>query len=75
MSHQRQFIRFLANHTEATGQQLRDVDEALSKVKALPWLQVLFTLLPFIMQIFSGQPIDFQALIAAILALLNPPKP
>lgn len=73
----RTFLNTLSTHTDATSQQIADVDAAMKKAMAagVPWLQILFTLLPFVLQIFTGGTIDIQALIAAILALITPPKP
>ena len=61
----------------ATLPQLVQVDDAVRKALAagIPWLQILFTILPFVLSIFTGGTIDIPGLIAAILALLNPPAP
>ena len=39
----------------------------------VPWAKIIVTILPFVMQILAGGKIDWQAIIAAILALINPP--
>ena len=54
-----------------------DVAAALDQVRAagIPCIQIALALMPFILSMLSGKPIDWQAAIAAILALLNPPAP
>lgn len=60
----------------ASPAQLVHVQSAIAKLGAtIPFWQILMTILPFILGIFTGQPIDFQALIAAILALNTPTPP
>lgn len=49
------------------------VDKALAA--GVPFLQIIMALLPFVLQILAGKPFDLQAIIAAILALFNPPAP
>ncbi len=48
------------------------VGDAIEQVRdaGVPWFQIVLAILPLI---FGGGSIDIQALIAAILALLNPP--
>ena len=50
------------------------VTEATAKATAagVPWGKILATILPFVMQIFSGGTVDWTAIIAAILALIKP---
>lgn len=73
----RRFINTLANHTEATPEQLGEVHAVIQKARAagIPWFQILLKLMPFIISIFTGGGVDIAAIIAAILALLNPPTP
>ncbi len=49
------------------------IDGAIKRARAagVPWLQIFAVLVPFIMQLFSGDKIDIQKIIEAILALLN----
>ncbi len=55
-------------------EEANNVTAALGRVVGtIPWLTILMAILPFILSIFSGKPIDIQALIAAILALLGKP--
>lgn len=48
------------------------VGDAVAKVQAagIPLLSIIATLLPIILGLFSGQKLDLQAIINAILALL-----
>lgn len=71
------FLKLLANHTDASPHDIVKVDEAIKQVLAgsIPWWQILMTIIPFILSIFSGGTVDIAALIAAIMALLNPPGP
>lgn len=48
------------------------VSDAIDDAKAagVPWLQILVTLLPFVLNLLSGGTFDLAALIAAILALI-----
>ena len=50
------------------------VAEATAKATAagVPWGKILAAILPFVMQIFSGGTVDWTAIIAAILALIQP---
>ena len=61
----------------ATPEQLVAVSQAATKVMTagIPWWQIFMTALSFILPIFTGGTIDIPGLIAAILALLNPPTP
>lgn len=61
----------------ATPAQLVEVDQAIAKVLAagIPWLQILMTIGSALLGMFMGTPINIPALIAAILALINPPAP
>lgn len=43
------------------------------RIKAIPWTQLLSILGPILNMIFAGNPIG--AIIAQILAILNPPAP
>lgn len=54
-----------------------DVASAVSQARAagIPFLQILLALLPIIASILGGGAINWQAIIAAILALFNPPVP
>lgn len=60
-----------------TNRVLSQPDIADAKRQALaagvPIWQIITAILPFVLQIISGKPIDIQAIIAAILALF--PKP
>ena len=51
-----------------------DVKAATNKALAagIPWAKILETILPFVLQILGGGKIDWQAIVAAILALINP---
>lgn len=46
-----------------------------AQAAGIPFIQIIIALLPFVMQLLSGAPLNIQAIIAAILAILNPPKP
>lgn len=37
----------------------------------VPWGQILLTLLPFVIAAMLGKPVDIEALIAAIMALIG----
>jgi len=65
----------IAHHFGNEG--VQKVSEAIDKARqaGVPWLQIFATLLPLILSLFTGGKIDLQAIIAAILALINPPKP
>lgn len=48
---------------------------ASAKAAGVPFLQIVMVILPYALQMLAGQPINFPALIAAILALFNQPTP
>jgi hypothetical protein len=45
-------------------------DQAIAA--GIPIWQIIAAMLPFILQLISGKPLDIQAIIAAILALFQP---
>jgi hypothetical protein len=51
-----------------------EVQAASTQAQAagVPWIKIITTVLPFVLQILAGGKIDWQAIIAAILALINP---
>jgi hypothetical protein len=46
------------------------VDKAVAA--GVPWASIITTLLPLVVTFFTGGGINLQAIIAAILALINP---
>jgi hypothetical protein len=54
-----------------------DVRQASNQALAagVPWATIIATILPFVIQIIAGGKIDWQAIVAAIIALINPPAP
>lgn len=66
-------MNFVAHHFGNEG--TSKVTEAISKARAagIGWLQIITTILPLILGIFSGGgTLSLQAIIDAILALLKP---
>jgi len=53
------------------------VDAAITQIRngGIPWAQILSTLLPLILSLFSGGSPGLAALLQALLALLNPTPP
>jgi hypothetical protein len=53
------------------------VNQAIATARrgGVPFIMILQVLLPFILAMMNGQPIDINAVIAAILALLNQRQP
>ncbi len=62
-----------AIEAKAGAQAALRVSDAIDQARAggVPWLKILLTILPLLLPLFSGGTIDIQALIAAILALLQ----
>ena len=68
-------LRHLAAYGATPGQ-LVEVEEAVNKVGAtIPWGQILLTIMSDLFAVFMGQPLNIAAIIAQILALINPPAP
>lgn len=55
----------------------KDVADARVQAEAagVPFIQILLTVLSFLPSLFTGGTIDWAGIIAAILALINPPTP
>ena len=71
---QRSALEGLHDLAEAAGQ--TEVAANLSKAaKAVPWASLIAALLPFFLQMLSGQPIDWAALAKVIADLLTPKQP
>jgi hypothetical protein len=58
--------------SNVSAQDMAKVTDAVAKAraKAVPWLSILGAIVPLVLSILSGQPIDIAKLIEAILALL-----
>ena len=71
---QRSMFEGLHDLAEAAGQ--TELASNLSQAaKAVPWPALIAALLPFILQMLSGQPIDWAALAKVIADLLTPKRP
>ncbi len=68
-------LNAIAHHFGNEG--VQKVTDAIKKARAanIPWISIFATLLPLILSLFTGGKIDLAAIIAAIMALINPPKP
>jgi hypothetical protein len=66
----------LDGHARLTALITRHPDVRLASNQALaagvPWATIIATILPFVIQILAGGKIDWQAIVAAIIALINP---
>jgi hypothetical protein len=69
----------LDGHARLTALITRHPDVRLASNQALaagvPWATIIATILPFVIRILAGGKIDWQAIVAAIIALINPPAP
>ncbi len=50
------------------------VSQAVAQARGagIPFLQIIMAILPFVAQILGGGKVDWQAIIAAVLALITP---
>jgi len=66
----------LLDLAEGSGQEA-DLTAAIQQAQAasVPWSSILTVLVPILMSLLTGGTIDWTAVIAAIIALINPPTP
>lgn len=57
----------------ATDDQISQTQDIISDVRAkgVSWLEVLAVIVPIILSLLSGEPLDFEKIIALILSLLT----
>jgi hypothetical protein len=65
----------IAHHFGNEG--VQKVSDAISQARAanVPWVTIFTTLLPLILNLFTGGKIDLNTIIQAILSLIHPVTP
>ena len=71
---QRSAFEGLHDLAEAAGQ-TELVNNLNQAARSVPWASLIAALLPFLMQMLAGQPIDWAALAKVIADLLTPKQP